>query len=494
MRPNSGGRAAILVAPLLVLLACSSDGTSESAPPPDGGTVDAAAPPPDAGGDAADGGTPAPGTPRRGSRLAPRYRETADGYSQFFSIADTTLGNATCMAMLASDGALRCLPTEAPIVYDARYSDAGCTARVIDAAAGCGKPAFAMTVVGGTSGCETRLDVHDVGAAHAGAVYAMQDGSCVAIATDPKRAYYALGAVRPPADFVKLTSGTEPIAGGVGVSAVDGEDGSHFPQSLLVDVARAKACDQLTAADAKKRCLPSGSATVAGFTDGACTKPAGLATDACDPLLVPTTAQVADPSGDGRAHIHELGAKRPTKEIYQRVDATTCSGPSFAVEDVYDVGAEIPPASFPEMAETTAGGTRIVATRPTAGGALVPRWSKIEDRMLGLRCSAMLAGDGKLRYLPQALVRSFSDDQCTVPVVVVNSGTTPSYALAPDASCPRKFPVVSIGAEITPAPEKVYVNYSGTCVASSVPQAAHVFAAGAEVPASTFVEVVEVVR
>lgn len=482
-----------MLAPWLVM-ACSSEGTPASGPAADGGTVDASAPPPEDGGGAADGGTSAPGTPRRGSRLAPRYRETADGYSQFFSIADTALGNTTCMPMGAADGALRCLPSDAPLAYAAHYSDAACTARVIDTEAGCGKPAYAMTVVDGTDGCATRLEVHDVGASHAGTVYTKQDGGCVAIAVDPKRAYYAIGAARPAGDFVKLVSGIEPIAGGVGVSIVDGEDGSRFPQSLLVDVARSKACDLLTAADGKKRCLPSGGATVAGFTDAACSSPAALATVGCEPLLAPSTAQVADPANDGRAHVHDLGAKRPTKEIYHRVDAMTCSGPTFAVEDVYDVGAEIPPASFPEMGETSAGGTRIVATRVTAGGVLLPRWNRLDDGMLGMRCGAMLAGDGKLRCLPQALVRSFSDDQCTVPVAVVNSGATPPYALAPDASCPRRFPVVSIGAEITPAPDKVYVNYSGPCVPSSVPPAAHVFAVGSEVPASTFAEIVEIVR
>jgi hypothetical protein len=494
MRSISGAKASIPLAAALVLLACSSDDPPASAPDVDGGSVDASAPPSDAGGDAGDGGAAAPGTPKRGSRLAPRYRETSDGYSQFFSIADTALGNATCAATRAADGALRCLPSDGPVVYDARYSDAACTARVIETAAGCAKPAFAMSPVDGTSGCETQLEVHDVGAAHPGTVYAKEDGGCVAIAVDPRRAYYAMGATRPPKDFVKLVSGIEPIAGGVGVAVVDGEDGSRFPRSLLVDVARSKACDLLTAADGKKRCLPSGAATVAGFTDAACSSPAALATTACEPLLAPSTALVADPANAGRAHVHELGAKRPTKEIYQRADAMTCSGPSFAVEDVHDLGTEIPPASFPEMGETTAGGSRIVATRLTAGGALLPRWNRLEDTMLGVRCSPSLAGDGKLRCLPQALVRSFSDDQCTVPIVIVNSSSTPSHALAPDASCPRRFPVVSVGAEITPAPEKVYVNYSGPCVPTSVSPTARAFAVGSEVPASTFAEVVEVVR
>lgn len=497
MRPTIGAASAsllLLFSSFFGLPSCSSDDPAGAAPAPDGGAPDVAAPGQDASGDAADGAAKTPGTPRRGSRLAPRFRETADGYSQFSAIVDTKLADATCQAINAADGVLRCLPSDAPDGSGTLFADAACTQHLAAQPAACAaKPAFALGLVDGTTGCGARFAVHEIGAAHAGAVYEDQGGTCVAVTADPAKTYYLVGAERPAADFVKLTSGTEAIAGGVGVSVVDGEDGSHFPQGMLIDVARKSGCTRLVAADAKDRCVPLGSATVASFTDSACTKPAALVTETCDPLLAPSTAQGADPSNDGRVHVYELGAKRATNETYNG-EPGSCIGPAVVGQDVYDVGAEIPAASFPELVETKGGGTRIEAKLLTAGGVVLPRSYGTTDTQLGGACAVMRAGDGKLRCLPETQVRVFSDDQCTVPIVVTSTAAAPAHVLAPDASCPRRFPVLSVGAEITPAPATMYTNFGGPCVSSAIQPTQHVFAAGPEVAPSTFVEMLEVVR
>jgi hypothetical protein len=477
--------------------ACSSDEPAASPPALDAGPVDD-----DSGGtagpDAAEGGgTAEPGAPKRGTRLAPQFRETADGLSELLMMVDTGLGNTQCYPSRAEDGAVRCLPSEAAYapIAAAAYADATCTTPVVDVTAGCVKPAFAIRPSEG-GGCDVTTTVFDVGAQHTTQIYSKTDATtCTPLASDAKKAYYVLGAKRAPTDFVKLTARTLSIAGGVGVTMQDGEDGSSAPQYQLIDVARAHACHEGTTLDGKTRCIPAGNANAGfAFVDNACAKPAALAsTYDCDPLVKAIFASAA-PASDGREQLYELGAKQATKDFYRQVDMT-CDGPITGSENVYELGAEIPATSFPELAITSKGGTRIVAKRWSAAGVTLFPTIGLHDNMLDLRCSPMTASDGKERCLPQGQVVFYSDDQCAVPITFTSQVPAPKYAIGFGAGCPRPFRVHPVGAAIEPKPTSIWENFNGTCMETpGGAGGATVYALGAEAPPSTFVELTRVVR
>lgn len=248
---------------LFFFLACSDDPAASPAPPVADGGVDPAETGPTT--DAADGGTATPGAPKRGTRLAPQFRETSDGLSELVGMVDTALGNVPCTANRAEDGVMRCLPGDTPYLHGggAVFADATCATRLAVVNAGCPtKPSFALQFAG--SGCENHATVFDVGAQHTTQIYEMTNPpdptSCAPIASDAKKAYYVVGAKRAATDFVKLTQRVETIAGGVGVAKHDGDDGSSCPQyqrrrrrvplrrrgAPAVDVRRDHARDPLT--------------------------------------------------------------------------------------------------------------------------------------------------------------------------------------------------------------------------------------------------------
>lgn len=482
-----------------VVAACSSDDPAATpAPVPEGGVG-----PSESGAqeDAADGATAAPGVPKRGTRIAHEFRETADGLSDLVGSVDTGLGNVRCFSARAEDGVTRCLPLEAPYLSQKGgvYADSSCGTELAAVTAGCTKPSFAIRVGEGT-GCDARSAVFDVGAQHTAPIYEKQDAStCVPIASDAKQAYYVVGAKRAAADFVKLTSRIEPIAGGVGVTMNDGEDGSTTPQYQLIDVARAHACHDGTTVDSKTRCVPAASATVGPqlFTENTCTKPAVLVQPQnCDPLTKAIVAMAGTPEDDGRQVIFEIGAKVSANVTWRKID-TTCDGPAGGSDDVYERGPEIPPASFPELGLTTAGGSRIVAKRWSAAGVTLPPTASFHDVMLDLRCAMQTAADGKERCLPQGATVFFSDDQCTVPVTFSQATSpVPKYAVAFGSGCPRPFRVHPVGAAIVPAPAKIYDNFTGACVetAGGGGSSATYYALGAEVAPTTFAEITRAIR
>ena len=492
---TAGGLAGFgLVCVLAVAGACSDDPVTDAPPVPDaGGGIDSGG-----GTDAAaEGGGPTkPGDPKRGSRLAPQVLETADGLSEFSRMIDTGLGNAPCSALLAEDGATRCLPDNASYLGTASvvYSDATCATELLANEAACAKPAYAHRVGEGPS-CTTGNAVFDVGAQYTGQIYRKTDPTTgEAVASNVNLSYWIVGAKHAPTDFVKLTRRIETIGGGVGIPMYDGDDTSTHAAYGLVDVARAKSCGEGKGTDGKAHCFPASSGYVNGFVDNGCTKPAAMLSPYdCDPLYVGDTARANTPANDGTEQIFALGAKQPTKETY-RMDNVTCDGPFTVTEDVYERGAEIPPAMFPEIGVTPIGGTRIVADHYTAAGATFPLSIGQRDVMLDVRCAWMNATDGKQRCLPQGSVRQFSDDQCTVAVTETNLPAAPKYAIAFGAGCPKPFAVHAVGAEITPKPTQLYDNFTGTCQAAGVPGPNKVYAVGAELPPSTFVEGIRVTK
>lgn len=451
------------------------------------------------GGDAAEGGATQPGAPKRGTRLAPQFRETSDGLSDYHTMIDTGLGDTACSPLRAGDGVIRCVPQDLGVTtaYSSEFfSDASCQSAVAASSKGCAKPVFALIANQATS-CNEVDDVYAVGAEHTGQIYKGQGPSdCTPATADARRSYWLLGAKRAATDFVKLTQRIETIAGGVGVAMYDGDDGSSFPQYQLVDVARAKGCHQGKAVDGKTRCIPTNSGFVNGFVDDMCTKPAALVNPpGCDPLYDSKNATTNTPANDGTEQVFELGAKQLTKDTF-RGDPVTCDGPFAGTADVYERGPEIAAATFPELVVAEAGGTRIIAGRLSAAGVVLPPNTGFFDKMLDLKCNFMASADGKERCLPQGAAQVYSDDQCTVRVVVHQAAQPlPKYAIGFAAgACPRPLHVYPVGAEVMPKPAKLWDDFSGTCIESSPPGSASVYALGAETAPATFVESTLVTR
>lgn len=118
------------------------------------------------------------------------------------------------------------------------------------------------------------------------------------------------------------------------------------------------------------------------------------------------------------------------------------------------------------------------------------------DSMRNELCSPMLASDGKTRCIPTtvALVdtnANFADAACTIPVAVAIAGCgtpAPRYvAVHPAVTCPQ-----TVGARIFAAglPVTSYYSKSGAnCFGpSSIPSFTFYPTSGAEIPASSFVE------
>lgn len=489
MRRIVSSAALLATVGLRVLIACSSEDPGSSS----SGTVDtpdAAAD--DGGGGGGDGGADASGPVGtrivRGSRLAPRFQESADGFSSFVGIADTARGNAACGPGLADDGVLRCVPTDALRVRLPLFADSGCTKPVAAVGTSCSTPTLLSV---SDDACVEKLTHYAVGAAHtAASVYLKGEaGECTEMAADPGEKYYLLGDKQPASSFVKLTALLDDLGGGVGVSAHDGEDGSHFPTANTVIVARKESCESATASDEKMRCLPKITANVIGFVDSACKTRAAEHTQSCDPAEKATTA--TSPSS---RRVYELGSSRGKQAYFGSDDDLACG--SNDPTDLWEVGAEIPAATFPLLDESEKGGTRLVAKFPIANGTPLPAPAQFSDRTLDIDCIIARGTDGKQRCLPRAVAQEvFLDALCSKPGIIVGAGQKIGKYLSditPSCDSLNTLRIAALTLQ-TPQPASIYVRVGGSCKDGPT-IGADVYAVGDEVPPSTFVEVTDVVK
>lgn len=134
-------------------------------------------------------------------------------------------------------------------------------------------------------------------------------------------------------------------------------------------------------------------------------------------------------------------------------------------------------------------GTRLraVVIKGSDGSKQFYRW---RDTTLNVDCVFRSASDGKMRCIPwpAAIGGYFSDASCTSPVALQlhNSCTPPKYAILTTATCDPsgESEVFSLGQKLAPT---VYTKSGANCVG---PQNTNndVFAVGAKVPPSQFVE------
>jgi hypothetical protein len=122
------------------------------------------------------------------------------------------------------------------------------------------------------------------------------------------------------------------------------------------------------------------------------------------------------------------------------------------------------------------------------------------DTKLGVDCFFLLAGDGKLRCLPEqaGTASHFSDAGCTQPAMIVTKGcAAPAYAwkwttMTDSCGTQTTYAVHPVG----PAVATIFSGSPPSCVNQStlLMTTLDAYAVGAEVPASEFVEATEVVE
>lgn len=142
-----------------------------------------------------------------GSRLRARVLAGADGLRlPLGSAFDSVLG-FDCGYSLATDGERRCMPFAGTV----QYLDAACTQRVTGA---CSLPDYASETAAQVDACSpASTTVYEVGAQipTPAAVYVKLGASCLMSApAAPPFAYFSVGAVVDPSEFVALDIETAP--------------------------------------------------------------------------------------------------------------------------------------------------------------------------------------------------------------------------------------------------------------------------------------------
>jgi hypothetical protein len=197
-----------VLAALLLVVACSSSGSGDIRPDPSGPNDPSKDP------SKVDPSAPSPADPARqgvgGTRLKARMYSAEDGAKQFIGWRDSQR-NEDCNILTASDGKLRCLPSDVAGVFAGYFGDAGCTQPLAIRAKGCGAPKYiSATSSGGTCGAAARYTISTAGAAVSN-VWAGSPGSC-----NPALAgivalwdWYSVGSAIDPASFVAATETVE---------------------------------------------------------------------------------------------------------------------------------------------------------------------------------------------------------------------------------------------------------------------------------------------
>jgi hypothetical protein len=481
------------------VVACSSSSSNGGTVPPDGGGDGATPPPPPPPGspsDAGDGGG-AGALPSGGSRIAARFREGSDGSRFFVDLYDRKL-SVTCDALRAEDGVLRCVP-RGPTTLSDRYSDVGCTTRVARSGFLCQTGSYAVDDL---IGCGvTSRTVYEIGTTPITTTFFKDaGGTCQpAAAPGPSEAYFATTRRVAPSELVAFTPHDEPLATGLAVHVLAGDDGSRvlLDARELVDVARAAPCHAALGADGKARCLPITDWYVAGFSDLACLTPVAFgracSLDAGAPEFATEDVNPGPCDPFHPQHVFPVTTLRPTHDWYHGTPGS-CSGPVELPDDLVDVGAELPPTGFPALAYEPLGGTKLVADT-FHSGTLVLGQSAARDQSLMVPCDFKTAKDGVVRCLPTqpAAGLFFSEMTCTTPLA--NGDETcgaAKYVSVPDdsASCTPKDTVYALGTRMDAAATPLFWLQPGAGCVPFVgsPGGKYVWPLGAEVPAATFVD------
>ena len=508
------GVGASLLACASFFFACSSSDSGGTAPGTDAGDESIPTPPGDDGGDAsADGGALGANDPKSGTRIEARYETTSDGAAIFRTLHDKQL-DVDCFLHQYDDGSIRCVPLVN--VGIGAYYEAGCTKSVgvVEKVTCADEKTFALEEMpppaGSPNPCAFKSRAYRIGAV---VTHVFQkDGSpsgCSEVPLDPQFDAYALGPALAASELVGFTLTTDALTPKLGARVFHGDDGSIGGSLQLVDTARSKACGIMNGADAKPRCLPTTSFHGEGYGESGCGT--HVVNDvACktndytyddsvalrgEPIAV---ADQCQPLGQNN-HVDTKGAIRATKDYWSKQD-TTCNGPLTSSTDLYDIGAEVPASTFPELTLDRRGGTRIQEDVRRESGTIVERTSSAYDTQLGVYCNFAYAADGKRRCLPSGAGTGlfFADSQCKNPL---GEDTDPcraaKYVISGEApACNQKTHVYALGAAVDPKTTTFYQSTGpGDCQqVLNVDGRRTMYAPGAEVDPTTLAETTLVAR
>lgn len=442
---------------------------------------------------------------RSGPRLQVRGYE-ADGILVIDGFFDTKLG-IRCAPGLASDGVERCLPREvipAGPSADAGdggpdYADAACSTPLVTVwKKTCADPARVLVRPSRAAGNKPAGKGYwRIGAPVTPAtIYPATFGTCRESAPAEDYAYYGLGTEIAPSELVAFTRSEIAVSPALRAVVFEGEDGSRLQaDNTFIDTARNAPCEIALAEDGVSRCTPLAASGVLhrSYADAGCRVPAAIGgRDACTPARACDSTTVGETLNDDPFNACSLTRRRfftagPAVAIPYLGEPQMCVASPQTIPFIA-VGAPIPPATFPAtVAGAKPARTRLVERVVFVGDAPVKQ-TAVFDPQINDECSFGRTVDGKVRCLPSHAAKQsllFGDATCTTPLLykpTCDDSTT--FGRVEEGSVCD--PVVHMHALVPVT--KVFDNRYGTCdeVAGATG-----FIAGAEIPATTFVEATE---
>lgn len=265
------------------------------------------------------------------------------------ALEDTTAG-VPCQLDFDVDDALRCLPvapTAVPRLVDETCANTGPVVPLASCSAG--PPAFVRQLEA-PGACRRSVQVFEVG--DPVTVYTHVLDACAAVGD----VYHAVGAEREAGAWAGVTlawTGRGRLQRGLWVS----DDGYGVFRGDWRDAKLEAACEPARAVDGVSRCLPIGASTGTYFLDAECSNAAVLArqdTGACDggePGHA-RALQSVDDAGVSRYRVFAVGAE-VLGQVFQ--DSGGCVPVPAADARFFELGAELAPSSFAELAWGTEG-------------------------------------------------------------------------------------------------------------------------------------------
>lgn len=408
-----------------------------------------------------DAAVPPPWT--SGARLRAEVIDGGAGAVQFRRWRDSAL-DVACAFATATDGAVRCLPTEAAYLI---YTDAACTERaaVHFTQPGCTSPAYAAEPIGLVCPDEPRA-YYPVGASLGdGPVYVARDGACERFVVAP---LYAVGPAVDPTQFVAATVHTQDHGDGLAARVAIADDGARQLLSLADRVGAP--CSRRELSDGASVCVGAVAFQAAQLhADDACTAPAPAVTDRCQPApdVVETAGGLALPAGASTAPLYD-GAPG-----------------SCGLADGYTPwlpGRLATAADFPAAPTTT-----------TGAGALQLRWASdaagtpligetFVDTARGADCLAMTTTGDAGRCVPWTAWAGsstwYTDAACTTPAWQQQRAT--AIVVTTTSVCSASH--IDRAYAVAPFAGPLYLPSDAGCVLVPDAPTDHVYAATAELP------------
>lgn len=418
-----------------------------------------------------------------GTRLRARLM-MGGGDPIFYGWHDRQL-DCDCQPTIASDGMERCMPFRARA--DQIYSDAGCLqplGLVYDAT--CGKDTYAFLDNGGTH-------EYPIGAPYAGTIYTGSPASCTTTTLPSSQHAFLLGAEEPASSFV-VSSYSRHVIGSYEHSFNDFSDGASLDIGVLE--LSSTSCYPLATELGTVRCRTGAKRATHAYADAGCTQP----------VLAWARSQY-DPLSTSLLEVFPPQACDSTYTLYETIVDVTA--PQYWVRDALGCSQITTPGNVvlytaTEIADPAPVGT--ITHGPDRGRIGTVYWTGPDnvaipidnfDQQLGLPCTPFNAGDGVLRCLPsKPVVETASEAAGCVGSLEKIYGECfgappvdgPDYTSCTDApwhihALPQTFSAAS-------------VSDDGSCASIALPGGTGYDATvtGAEIPAATFPQLIEMVE